>query len=279
MSPRVLLVVLMVLGSWLISACESSASLAAAPGSPPPPSMIQASPVAVHTPSGIFISTSVRPTASPTRHAATLEAGALVVTVQGHVYDAENNQHLNDAIIAWQFLALDWQRYNGEVQVSADGLYHLQLPIRATDEVILTTRASGYLPSTARLTGKQLNRYGTRLNFGLVTANGPAPTVPGALGIIQLSGTVYNAVRGLLDPIANARVTVVDRSLVRPGLPIDCATSITGTFAIPVALHTTDQLDVTISASGYQTVTLTRNASDLAQKPQLLIGLRPTSNK
>ena len=120
-----------------------------------------------------------------------------------------------------------------------------------------------------------MNPYGSRLDFGLVTTEGPAPTLPGALGTIQLSGIVYNSARGLKDPIADARVTIVNRSVVRPRTQFETASSITGTFVMPVALHTTDQIDVTITANGYLTATLTRSAKDLAKTPQLSIGLKP----
>ena len=181
----------------------------------------------------------------------------------------------SNATIEWQFLALDWQQHNGRLQVPADGLYRLQLPVRSDDEVIITAYAPGYLSSMARLLGKQLNPYGSRLNFGLVKADGPAPTLPGALGTIQLSGIVYNSTRGLTDPIADARVTIVNRSMVRPVTQLATTTSVTGTFVIPLALHTTDQIEVTITASGYLTATLTRSATELAKKPQLSIGLKP----
>ena len=50
-------------------------------------------------------------------------------------------------------------------------------------------------------------------------------------------------------------------------------------MAVPVALHTTDLVDMKITASGYQTVTLTKRATDLAAKPQLAIGLKPAPNQ
>ena len=197
------------------------------------------------------------------------------VIVQGRVYDAGHGQRLNNATIEWQFLALDWQQYNGQLQVPADGLYRLLLPVRSEDEVIITAYAPGYLPSMARLLGRQLSQYGSRLNFGLVTTDGPAPTLPGALGTIQLRGIVYNSARGLKDPIANARVTIVNRSVVQPEAQFDATTSISGTFLIPVALHTTDHIEVTIAASGYQTATLSKSAQELAWKPQFSIALKP----
>ncbi len=274
MSLRVFFVVLIALGSWLTAGCESSSSLAAEPGSAAPRPIAQASPAVTRTPSGIFYSTSIRPTTMAV--VATVAAGDDVnaVIVQGRVYDAGQGQRMNDATLEWQFLSPDWQRYDGQLRVPTDGLFRLQLPIRSEDEVIITARAPGYLPSTARLLGRQLNRYGSHLNFGLVKADGPVPTLPGALGTIQLSGIVYNSARGLRDPIANACVTIFDRSLVSPETQVTTTTSITGSFVMPVALHRTDLLDVTISASGYQTATLTRSATDLAAMPQLAIGLK-----
>ncbi len=102
------------------------------------------------------------------------------------------------------------------------------------------------------------------------------PTMPGALGTIQLSGIVYNSARGFKDPIANARVTIVERSLIEPAVPFEATTCITGTFVIPVTLHSSDQIDVTIAASGYQTATLTKSATELARRPQISIGLKPS---
>ncbi len=270
---RVLLVVWIALGSLFLAACESSSSLAAAPGGAAPHPIAQASPAVTRTPSGIFISTRVRPTALPAVAGATPELIQNFVLIQGRVYDAGRGQRLSNATIEWQFLAPNWQRYNGQLQVPADGLYHLQLPIRGDDEVIITAHAPGYLPSMARLLGKQLNLYGSHLDFGLVAAAGPAPTVPGALGTIQIGGTVYDLTHGPRDPVADARVTVVTRSLVQPEVQLDAATSLSGTFAIPVTLHATDQVDVTIAASGYQTVTLTKSALELARRPQLSVGL------
>lgn len=276
MSARLLLVVLIALGSLLLTACERSPSIAAAPGGATSTPIAPAAPALTRTPSGIFISTSVPARDAPAGVGSTATPDPAALIVQGRVFDAGSGKRLNNATIAWQFLALDWQRHNGQLQVPADGLYRLQLPARSDDEVIITAHAPGYLPSMARLVGRQLNPYGSRLNFGLVKADGgAAPTLPGALGTIQVSGIVYNSARGLKDPIAEARVIVVNRSVVRPETQLETATSVTGTFAMPVRLHVTDQIDVTISASGYQTATLTKAAKDLAKKPQLSIGLKP----
>jgi hypothetical protein len=278
MSPRLLLAVLIALTSLLLTACERSASIAAAPNRSSPTPIAPAAPALTRTPSGIFVTTSVPMVeAPPTAAAATATLDATSSILQGRVYEAASGQRLSNATIEWQFLALDWQGHNGQLQVPADGLYRLQLPVRNDDEVIITARAPGYLASMARLLGKQLSPYGSRLNFGLVKADGgPVPTLPGALGTIQLSGIVYNSARGPQGPIADARVIIVNRSVVQPATQLETMTSITGTFSLPLALHTTDQLDVTIEANGYQTTTLTRSATDLAKKPQLSIGLKPT---
>jgi hypothetical protein len=280
MSPRVFLVGLIILGSLLLTACERSASLAAAPEPASLTPIAPTAPAVTRTPSGIFVSTSVPVLhASATTASSTATPSSTALIVQGRVFDAGNGQRLSQATIEWQFLALDWQRHNGQLQVPADGLYRLELPARSDDEVIITAYAPGYLPSMARLLGRQLNPYGSRLNFGLVKTGGPAPTLPGALGTIQLSGIVYNSARGLTAPIADARVILVNRSVVRPETRLETTTSITGTFVIPVRLHVTDQIDVTITASGYQTATLARSAKDLAKKPQLSIGLKPAPKR
>jgi hypothetical protein len=278
MSPRVFPVVLIMFVGLLLTACEHSASLAAAPVPAIPTPIVSSASSVTRTPSGIFVSTSTPPVeaAPPITVASAVTPSSDDLIVQGRVYDAGSGQRLSDATIEWQFLAADWQRHNGQLQVPVDGLYRLQLPARPDDEVIITARAPGYLSSMARLLGKQLNPYGSRLNFGLVKADGPVPTLPGALGTIQLSGIVYNSARGLKDPIADAMVVIVNRSVVQPATRIEAATSVTGTFIMPLTLHTTDQIDVTITASGYQTTTLTRSATELARKPQLSIGLKPT---
>jgi hypothetical protein len=276
MSPRVFPVVLIMFVGLMLTACEHSASLAAAPDQVTPTPIAPTAPSVTRTPSGIFVSTSVPLIeVPPTTVASDVTPTSKDLIVQGRVFDAGSGQRLSEATIEWQFAAPDWQRHNGQLQVPADGLYRLQLPARPDDEVIITAHAPGYLSSMARLLGKQLNPYGSRLNFGLVKMDGPVPTLPGALGTVELSGIVYNAVRGLKDPIAHAAVIIVNRSIVQPTTRLEATTSVTGTFSLPLALHTTDQIEVTITASGYQTTTLTRSAKDLAKKPQLSIGLKP----
>ena len=279
MPPRVVLVVLIALTSLLLPACEGSSSIAAAPNAATPPPIAPAAPAITRTPSGIFISTSVpvlNTSASVAVTTATPAPADLILL--GRVYDVSNGQRLSNATIDWQFLALGEQQHNGQLQVPDDGFYRLQLPVRNSDEVIITARAPGYLPSMARLLGRQLNPYGSRLNFGLVKTNGPVPTLPGTLGTIQLSGIVYNLARGLMAPIGDARVIIINRSLVEPETQLETTTNLTGTFVIPLMLHTTDQIEVTITAGGYLTTTLNKSAKDLADKPQLSIGLRPAPN-
>jgi hypothetical protein len=120
-----------------------------------------------------------------------------------------------------------------------------------------------------------LSVYGSRLNFGLVSDHGVAPTLPGDLGTIQVHGIVYNSARGVRSPIAQAAVTIVNNSVVQPATQIDITTNLTGTFDLALELHTTDRVDVTITAAGYLTSTLSKNAKDLANNPLLSIGLRP----
>ena len=268
-----LLAVLIALGSLLLTACGGTSSLAAEPAATRP--VAQAAPAVTRTPSGIFISTSVPAIAVAATSVVTSEPDSAILLVQGRIFDAASGQRLSNAAVEWQFLATDRQQYNGQLRVPADGLYRLPLSACSEDEVLITARAPGYLPSNARLHCNQLNPYGSRLNFGLVKTNGPVPTVPGTLGTIQLNGIVYNSARGLTDPIANARITVVNRSVVQPESQIETTTGLTGTFAIPMVLHSTDQIDVTIAASGYLTTTLSRKAAELARQPQLSIGLMP----
>jgi hypothetical protein len=279
MSPRALLVIVIAFAGLLLAACERSASMAAPPPRSTPTPIAPVTPAITRTPSGIFISTRVpglETAAARPGAAGTPPPDSAALIVQGRVYDAGSGQRLSNATLAWQFLAEDWQQHNGQVQVPADGLYRLELPARHDDEVIITATAPGYLSSMARLLGRQLNPYGSRLNFGLAQVDGgPAPTLPGALGTIQLSGIVYNSTRGLTAPIAAARVILINRSVVRPETQLATTTSVTGTFVIPVRLHVTDQIDMTITASGYQTATLTSSAKDLVKKPQLSIGLKP----
>src|SRR5512143_3531585 len=136
MSRRVCLVVFVALSSLLVTACGGSPSLAAGSVNVVIRPPAQASPAVTRTPSGIFISTRVRPTTTPSS-AALLTTGfvATDMIVQGRVFDAARGQRLSNATLEWQFLASDWQQYNGQLQVPADGLYRLQLTIRGEDEV------------------------------------------------------------------------------------------------------------------------------------------------
>ncbi len=207
--------------------------------------------------------------------AATAVSGAAQIIVHGKIYDATRgfDQRLTNAVIEWQFTALDWQAHNGRLPVP-DGIYQLPLVVRPDDELIITAHAPGYLPSTTQVQAAQLGEFGTRLNFGLIRTDGPVPTVPGSLGAVKLSGIVYNSERGLAAPIGQADITIVKNSVVEPSVQIDVLTDTTGTFSATLDLHATDLVGFTITASGYVTATLARNAKDLANNPRLLIGLR-----
>jgi hypothetical protein len=267
---------LFALSSLLLAACTQTTVLATEPRIVP--SQADVTPTAKpRTPSGITVVAvaSVTSPATPTRRAAVTATPDSII-LQGRVYDAGAGfeHRLSQVTIEWQFSAADWQRYNGRLSVPDDGLYRLPLPIRAKDEVIITARVPGYLPSTAHIYGNQLSAYGSRLNFGLVNANGAAPTLPGDLGTIQVHGSVYNAVRGVKSPIASASVVMMHTSIVQPSTRMAVTTSISGTFDLPLELHTTDRLDFTITAAGYLTGTLSKSAKDLAKNPHITIGLR-----
>jgi hypothetical protein len=207
---------------------------------------------------------------------ATLPPQATAIIIHGKLYDAARgiDQRLTNAVIEWQFTALDWQAYNGRLVVP-DGIFQLPLIVRPDDELIITAQAPGYQPSTAQVQATQLGEFGTRLNFGLIRANGPVPTLPGGLGPIKVSGIVYNVTRGLAAPIEQATITILRTSIVRPPARIDLSSTATGTFSTTLELHTTDQVELIISASGYLTTTLTQSGKDLAKTPRLDIGLRP----
>jgi hypothetical protein len=266
-----------VLGGMLLAACTRTTALATEPRAVTSP-MNATQPAKPRTPTGITIvavASATRPATSILKAPVTTASNQVIL--QGRVYDSgQGLQHrISHATLEWQFFAPDWQQYNGRLPVPADGLYRLPLPIRASDEVIITARAPGYFPSTAHIYGNQLNVYGSRLNFGLVSDQGAAPTLPGDLGAIQLRGIVYNSAHGVKSPITQAAVTIVNNSVVQPSTQIDVTTNLSGTFDLALELHTTDRIDFTIAAAGYLTGTLSKNAKDLAKNPQLSIGLRP----
>ena len=269
------------LGGLLLAACARTTAFATEPRAATPQANITQA-AKPRTPTGITIVAVVKATsaATPTRKPP-VTATPNSTILQGRVYDAGAGfeHRLSQVTIEWQFMSPDWQQHNGQLTVPTDGLYRLSLPIRAKDEVIITARAPGYLPSTAHIYGNQLSAYGSRLNFGLIGASGAAPTLPGDLGTIQLRGIVYNAARGVKSPIALAVVSVVQTSIVQPSSQIAVTTSVTGTFNLTLGLHTTDRLDFTLTAAGYLTGTLSKNAKDLAKNPRLTIGLRPAPNK
>ena len=266
-------VLLIALGSLILTACVDAQATAAQPrtttSTPHAPNPTR--------PSGMTIITVSATQVSPVATFTPLQSAFSSMILNGRVYDAGRGlqQRLSDATIEWQFTAPDWQVYNGQLRVPADGLYRLQLPVRAEDTLIITARAPGFLPSTARLRGDQLNVYGSRLNFGLVSTNGPVPTLPGDLGAIQLRGIVFNSARGAQAPIPNANVTIVDNSVVQPKISMDVAADASGTFSTTLDLHTTDEIEFIVAATDYVTGTLTRRAKDLLNSPQITIGLRP----
>jgi len=267
----------LVLGGLFLAACAQTTAFATERRLVP--TQVNVTPTAKsRPPSGITIVAVAKATlpATPTRKPSATAAPNSAI-VQGRVYDAGAGfgHRLSQVTLEWQFIASDWQQHNGRLQVPDDGLYRLALPIRASDEVIITAHAPGYSPSTAHIYGNQLGAYGSRLNFGLVSAGGAAPTLPGDLGTIQLRGIVYNAARGVKSPIALATVNIVQTSIVQPSSQIAVTTNTSGTFTVTLGLHTTDRLEFTIMAAGYLTGTLSKNANDLAKNPRLSIGLRP----
>ncbi len=268
------------LGCWtfvclglILSACEGTPTdrpRVATPGVPP---TLSTTPAVSVTSSAVQrqVVTTIIVTATPT-----IPPGAVRVTLYGEIYDAVHgpDQRLTDAGLEWQFAALDWQGYNGTLSVS-DGSYQLPLFVRPDDELFITARAPGYTPSTTRLQAAQLGQSGAHLNFGLIRADGPAPTVPGSLGAVKLSGIVYNSARGLAVPIDNAAITVVNDSVVEPIRRVQTFSTPTGTFSITLDLHSTDLVEVMIAANGYLSTTFTRSGKSLAQNPRFNIGLQP----
>jgi hypothetical protein len=265
-----------VLGGMFLAACTRTTAFATEPRAVTLPVNVT-QPAKPRTPTGITIVAVATATQPATSTLKPPTATSNQVILQGRVYDSgQGLQHrISNATLEWQFFAPDWQQYNGHLPVTEDGLYRLPLPIRASDEVVITARAPGYLPSTAHIYGSQLSAYGSRLNFGLVGDSGAAPTLPGDLGAIQLHGIVYNSARGVKSPIDQATVTIINSSVVQPSTRIEVTTSLSGTFDLALELHTTDRIDFTIAAAGYLTSTLSKNAKDLAKNPLLSIGLRP----
>ena len=270
---------------WLISALLCLVFSAAcqpatvSPLPPPIPSLFTATPDRTRPPTGLTIVAIPQPTQTPepapTRTPRPIR-GAARVAVSGRIFDAaRDTRPLDGLTLTWQYTAADRQQDNERLAVPADGLYQLELYLRPTDELFITAQAPGYVPSTTRLQSKQLPAFGARLDFGLVSEGAPAPTVPGALGAIQLSGIVYNAARGPKAPLDGAFIIVVNHSVVQPGTPLEVTANVSGTFTATLALHTTDQVHFTVTAQGYVTTTLKKTATELARSPRLLIGLRP----
>ena len=197
----------------------------------------------------------------------------------GTIYDVARgiNTGLSQAQIEWHFAAPELREFDGRTTASSDGHYLLRFHLRPTDEVALTVSAPGYLPRQVRLHGAEISQYGSHLDFGLITANEPAPTLPGDLGTVDVRGIVYNASRGVKAGIAAATVRIEDQSVVRPDTEVQVTTSVSGTFTAPLMLHTTDEIKITITANGFISTTLTRRANDLINRSPLLIALRPAT--
>src|SRR5512141_31377 len=97
MSRRLLLVISITLGSLCLTACEGSPSLAAESRGAATHPTVQAAPDVTRTPSGIFISTSVRPTATLSGATTASEPNPIAVIIQGRVFDAGRGQRLDTA--------------------------------------------------------------------------------------------------------------------------------------------------------------------------------------
>lgn len=255
----------------ILSACGSTPTQRLVAATPVLPTALVVTPTASVTPSATPRQATATALAPPT-----VPPGVVRLTLHGNIYDAARGSErpLTDASLEWQFAALDWQDYNGQLSVS-DGNYRLSLIVRPDDELFITARAPGYRPNTTRLQAAQLGRSGARLNFGLLRADEPLPTVPGSLGAVKLSGIVYNLARGPAAPIEHASITLVNNSVVEPIKHHQTFSTATGAFSITLDLHGTDRLEITIAASDYLSTTFTRSGKDLAQNPRVNIGLRP----
>lgn len=251
-------------GAWRTPTPRPIVSITA-PLTPNGPTVPQALPVAS--------STQAAQSSSPTATALALQSYVLY----GVVYDAaaDADARLIDARLTWHFAARVLQSFDGEMPVDENGAYRLPLSMRPEDEIAITAFAPGYQPSSIRLRGSKIGQGGAQLNFGLYYAARSVPTMPGDLGIVEVRGIVYNAARGVQAGIDRARLTITHSTVVRPAAPIDVTTSPSGTFAIPIELHTSDQLDFTIGADGFITTTVSRRANDLIEQPQLQIALQP----
>ena len=198
-------------------------------------------------------------------------------TLNGRVYDsALGTAHaIGSAYIECRFIGADLQKFNRYTQAGNDGLYRLPIRVRPGDGLVVIASAPGYSSSSVRLHGAEIGQYGSQLDFGLVNARSGLPTLPGDLGPVTLKGSVYDAYKGKGWPIAGAEVSIVDLSVVRPHTQIDLVTDTTGAFTTTLLMHTTDQIQIVVIASGYLTNTLARRAKDLAGSLPLSIALGP----
>jgi hypothetical protein len=270
---RAWLIVILLSGAW-VAACRTGRATSVTPHTPTPRPIVSVT--APTTPHSIVArpgSSATRPPFAPTTSAPAVRNYLL----QGVVYDAavDADVRLIDARLAWHFDARDLQPFDGERPVDENGAYQLPLNMRPEDEVAITASAPGYQPSTVRLRGDELGADSARLNFGLYQLARSAPTMPGDLGIVEVRGIVYNAQRGVKAVIAGATISIAHLSVIRPTHQLETTTGLTGTFMIPMVLHVSDQLNLTIAARGFITATLSRYASDLVKEPQLSIALKP----
>jgi hypothetical protein len=196
-------------------------------------------------------------------------------TLSGTIYDASAGlaADLPQARLSWHFAAPDLQQFNGQTTADANGIYRFPIRVRLKDDVLLTASASGYLPTTVRLSVGEIVQYGARLDFGLVKANGRWPTVPGDLGTLSVTGIVYDAYRGQLSPIGSAVVTITLISIVHPQSVIVLITPADGSFNTTLLMHSTDQINVAASANSYTEATRIYAATTLTQSLPLLIAL------
>ncbi len=199
----------------------------------------------------------------------------MTYTLSGTIYDAAVGLtvDLPQARLSWHFSAPDLQQFNGQTTADTNGLYRFPIRVRLKDEVQLTASVPGYLPTTVYLSVGEIVQYGERLDFGLVKANGLLPTVPGDLGTLSVNGMVFDVYRGQLSPIGGATVTITLISIVHPQSTIVLITPADGSFTTALLMHSTDQIDVAASATGYSEANRIYAATTLTQSLPLFIAL------
>ena len=198
-------------------------------------------------------------------------------TLNGLIYDsALGTAHaIGNAYIECHFIGADLQQFNRYTQAGIDGLYRLSIRVRPGDGLVVVASAPGYSSSSVRLHGAEIGQYGSRLDFGLVNARSSLPTLPGDLGSVVIMGSVYDVSKGKGSAIAGAEVSIIDLSVVRPQTEVDLVTDANGVFTATLLMHNTDQIQISVAASGYLTNTLARRAKDLVGSALLSIALGP----